>query len=106
MSVNGHTIQSPSPEIQPLPKGEPVTEPHQATPHLEEQHGEDVENHPLVIWASLSLGDVVSLRVGNQERAGTVESRTCDGLIIWIRDDLNNCRPFHFRECQSVHVIQ
>ena len=85
-----------------------MTEPQQGDPYLvEEQDHEEVEKHPLLIWTSLSPGDVVSLRwLGSQECVGTVESRTSDGLIIWLRDDLNARRLFHFRECQSVCVIQ
>lgn len=85
-----------------------MTEPQQGAPYLEEERLHDeVEKHPLLIWTSLSPGDVVSLRVlGSHDSVGTVESRTSDGLIIWIRDDLNERRLFHFRECQSVRVIQ
>jgi hypothetical protein len=83
-----------------------VTEQLPGDPHLEEQHREEVEKHPLVIWTSLSPGDVVSLRgLGTRDWVGTVESRTSDGLVIWIRDELNQRRSFHFRECQSVRVI-
>lgn len=85
-----------------------VTEPQQGDAYLvEEQHHEEVEKHPFVIWTSLSPGDVVSLRgPGSKDCVGTVESRTSDGLIIWISGDLNERRAFHFRECQSVRVIQ
>jgi hypothetical protein len=94
-------------DVLDLPKGQFVTEPHQGDPCLEEeQHHEEVEKHPLVIWTSLSPGDVVSLRGhGTEGCVGTVESRTSDGLIIWIRDGLNERRLFHFRECQSIRVI-
>lgn len=85
-----------------------MIEPQECTPKLgEEQHHEVVEQHPLLTWTSLNPGDVVALRsTGSQEWAGTIESRTSDGLIIWIRDDLNDRRLFHFRECESVRVIQ
>jgi hypothetical protein len=63
--------------------------------------------HPLLIWTSIMPGDVVALRVaGNQDYVGIVESSTNDGLIIWIRDDLNERRLFHFRDCQSVRLLK
>jgi hypothetical protein len=84
-----------------------VTERRQGARRLEERHREEAQKHPLVIWASLIPGDVVSIRgLGTQDWVGTIESRTSDGLIIWIRDVLNQRRSFHFRECQSVRVIQ
>lgn len=79
-------------------KGEPNTK--------EEQGHEEAEKHPLLIWTGISPGDVVSLRVsGNREYVGTMESGTSDGLIMWIRDDLNERRLFHFRDCQSIRLI-
>ncbi|MDP9905511.1 hypothetical protein J2S90_002482 [Arthrobacter bambusae] len=85
-----------------------MTEPRQGDPYLvKEQHHEEVEKHPLLLWSSLSAGDVVSLRgLGTRDWVGTVESRSSDGLVISIRDDLNQRRSFHFRECQPVRVIQ
>lgn len=71
-----------------------------------EQH-EEVEKHPLLIWTSLIPGDVVSLRwLGTQHYVGTVESSTSDGLVIWTRDDLNERRLFHFRDCHSVRLMR
>jgi hypothetical protein len=65
------------------------------------------ENHHLLIWTSLRRGDRVSLRVvGVQDYVGTVEARTNDGLIIWVRDDLNERRLFQAHECRHVQVIQ
>lgn len=85
-----------------------MTDPQLGDPDLvEEQHHEEVEKHPLVIWTGLSPGDVVSIRgLGIQDGVGRVESKTSDGLIIWIRDDLNERRLFHFRECQSVRILK
>lgn len=72
-----------------------------------EQREEATGKHPLLIWTGIAPGDVVSIRVvGNQDHVGTVESRTNDGLIIWIRDDLNERRLFHFRDCQSVRLLE
>lgn len=84
-----------------------MTEPQQDDPYAaDEQQYEEVKKHALSIWTSLSPGDVVSLGgLGIRDYVGTVESMTSDGLIIWIRNDLNERRAFHFRECQSVHVI-
>lgn len=85
-------------------KGQFVTEHQEGDPYaVDDQDYEGAEKHPLLIWTSLSPGDVVSLQViGGQDCVGTVESKTSTGLIIWIRDDLNERRLFHFRECQSV----
>jgi hypothetical protein len=85
-----------------------VTEPQQGDPRLDKQHRDGADKHPLVIWARLSLGDVVAIQgLGTRDWVGTIESRTSDGLVIWIKDDLNKRRrSFHFRECQSVRVIQ
>lgn len=66
----------------------------------------EVVNHPLMTWTRLALGDLVSLQLpGAGEYVGTVECRTSDGLIIWIRDALNDRRLFHFHDCQSVSLI-
>ncbi|MBT8163177.1 MULTISPECIES: hypothetical protein [Arthrobacter] len=74
---------------------------------VEEQLHEEMEQHPLSIWTRLAPGGVVSFRaLGGQDYVGTVESKTSNGLIIWIRDDLNERRIFHFSECQSVRVLQ
>jgi hypothetical protein len=70
-----------------------------------EQRCDDAGKHPLLIWTVLNPGDVVSVRAGNRGCVGTVEQRTEDGLIIWIRDDLNERKLFHFRDCQSVVLI-
>lgn len=80
--------------------------PHQGDANREDKRSEGAQKHPLVIWASLSPGDVVSLRgLGTRDWVGTIESRADDGLTIWIKDKLNQRRSFHFRECQSVRVI-
>ena len=68
---------------------------------------EEADKHPLSIWTSLSSGDVVSIRRHDaHDYVGIVESRTNDGLIIWTRDELNERRMLHFRECQSLRVLQ
>lgn len=54
------------------------------------------EKHPLQIWTSLSPGDIVSLSGPEQKLVGTVETGTNDGLIIWVRNDLNERKMFHF----------
>lgn len=64
-----------------------------------------IQEHPLQIWTSLCPGDVVVLRLSENEHIGTIETKTSDGLIIWIRDTLNDRKLFHFRECKSVQVI-
>lgn len=70
-----------------------------------EQEGK--EKHPLLIWTSLTPGNVVSLRVaGTWDHVGTIEASTSDGLIIWIRDELNERKLYHFRDCQSVRLVR
>lgn len=65
-----------------------------------------MKRHPMSVWTSLAPGNVVSLSVlDSEEFVGTVESKTSDGLIIWMRDNLNERKLFHFRECESVRVI-
>lgn len=71
-------------------------------PRLVAQQGEELEKHPLVIWVGLKPGDVVSIQAKRGNYVGTVECSTQDGLIIWIRDNLNERKLFHFRDCQSV----
>lgn len=64
------------------------------------------EKHRLLIWISLSPGDVVSLGGPHmQKHVGTVETGTNDGLIIWLRSSLNERKMFHFHECNSIQVI-
>ena len=78
---------------------------HDADPTAEQGHDE-AGKHPLLTWTELDPGDVVSMRaLGNRGYVGTVEQRTKDGLIIWIRDALNERKLFHFRDCQSVVLI-
>ena len=71
-----------------------------------EPQRDDVAKHPILIWTSIDVGDVVSLRaLGTRDYVGTVEQRTKDGLILWIRDDLNERRLFHFHDCQSIVLL-
>lgn len=74
----------------------------------ETEQGSDAANkHPLWIWTGLDSGDVVSLRAfGNREYVGIVEQKTSDGLVIWIRDNLNERKIFHYHDCQSVILIE
>ncbi|MBX7443378.1 MULTISPECIES: hypothetical protein [unclassified Arthrobacter] len=68
---------------------------------------EEEAKHPISIWTSLAPGDVVAFQgTDTQDYVGTVETKTSDGLIIWIRDELNGRKLFHFRECQSVRVLK
>lgn len=70
------------------------------------QRRDDNAKHPLLIWTELDSEDVVSVRtLGNRDYVGTVEEKTKDGLIIWIRDDLNERRLLHFRDCLSVALF-
>lgn len=88
---------------------EPDAKQQEGLPYLIEgpQH-EEAEKHPLLTWTGLTPGDVVSLKEARtgQSIVGSVESRTRDGLIIWIRDDLNDRRAFHFHDCESVQLLR
>lgn len=88
-------------------KGLHVSEPREYD-LAKDKHFKDAEKHPLSVWTSLAPGDVVSLRRTDTQttHVGTVETKTSDGLVIIIRDELNVRRLFHFRDCQSVRVIQ
>lgn len=64
------------------------------------------KNHPLQIWTSLKPGNIVSIAGSDKQKyVGTVETGTGDGLIIWIRTDLNERKMFHFHEVKTVRVI-
>lgn len=64
------------------------------------------EKHPLQIWTSLRPGNIVSIAGSDKQKyVGTVETGTEDGLIIWIRTDLNERKMFHFHEVNTVRVI-
>lgn len=76
--------------------------------HLVEDKRDDAQQHSLLTWTGLGPGDVVSLRdaTTRQYVVGAVEIKTRDGLIIWIRDDLNDRRALHFNDCESVKVVK
>jgi hypothetical protein len=75
---------------------------------IEGQQQEEVEQHPLLTWTGFSPGDVVSFQEARtgQWVVGSVESKTLDGLLIWIRDDLNDRRAFHFHDCESIQLLK
>jgi hypothetical protein len=95
------------PDIADLPK-EPHAKQQEGLPYLFEGQQEEVEKHPLLTWTCLGPGDVVSFREATtgQWIVGSMESKTGDGLIIWIRDDLNDRRAFHFHDCESVQLLR
>jgi hypothetical protein len=95
------------PDVEDPPK-EPSAEQQQGHPYsIEGQQQEEVKEQPLLTWTGVSPGNVVSLVVATtgQQVVGSVETKTSDGLIIWIRDDLNDRRLFHFRDCKSLLVL-
>lgn len=72
----------------------------------QEQRHEGPGKHPLLVWAGLHAGDIVSFQMlDNRDYVGTVESKTIDGLNIWIRNELNERKMFHFHDCRSVRLI-
>lgn len=83
-----------------------MSEPQQFKPAQEENLQQTEGPHPLSTWTKLREGAAVELlRFDGLAHRGTVESRTGDGLIIWVRDDLNERRLFHYREIESVRVL-
>lgn len=75
--------------------------------HFREWQPDELEKHPLLIWTGLAPGDIVSLRANNaQSYVGMVESKTNDGLVIWMRDEINERRLFHFQDCRSVQMLR
>jgi hypothetical protein len=100
--------QLSEPEVVDLPK-EPHGKQQGGLPYLVEgQQQEEAEKHPLLTWTNFSPGDVVSFQEARtgQWVVGSVESKTRDGLIIWIRDDLNDRRAFHFHDCASIQLLK
>lgn len=75
--------------------------------YFREWRPNELEKHPLLIWTGLVPGDIVSLRANNaQNYVGIVESKTRDGLVIWMRDEINERRLFHFHDCRSVQLLR
>jgi hypothetical protein len=96
------------PDVVDLPK-ESHAKQQEGLPYLiEGQQQEEVEKHPLLTWTGLGPEDVVSFQEARtgQWIVGSVESKTRDGLIIWIRDDLNDRRAFHFHDCEAVQLLR
>lgn len=94
-------------DVADLPK-EPHDKQEAGLPCLIEGQQEEIEKHPLLTWTGLGPGDVVSFQEARtgQWVTGSVASKTRDGLIIWIRDDLNDRRAFHFHDCESVQLLR
>lgn len=75
--------------------------------HFREWQPNESEKHPLLIWTGLAPGDIVSLRANNaQNYVGMVESKTSDGQVIWMRDEINERRLFHFEDCWYVQLLR
>lgn len=103
--TNGDPVKSSVPGVRDTPKDHGVT---QQGGHVRFRKGQqaEAEKHPLSIWTGLTPGDVVSLRVHQSgDFVGTVECVASEGLIIWVRDNLNERRLFHFHDCQSVRLL-
>jgi hypothetical protein len=95
------------PDVLISPKGHHATQQEGHPCLMEEPQQEEAEKHALLFWTALSPGDVLSLQVaGAGECVGTVESKTSDGLIIWIRDNLNERKLFHFHDCQFIRLLR
>lgn len=74
---------------------------------VRDHDGKEATQHPLLTWTGLAPGDVVSLKLAitGHSVIGSVESKTSDGLIIWIRDQLNDRKLFHYNDCESVQLL-
>lgn len=110
MKDSGSPFTADSAKSSPLLGGSPKdlhSKQREGRPFLTEPHQEETDKHPLLIWTALAPGDVVSLRVeGTGDCVGTVESKTSDGLLIWIRCDLNERRLLHFHDCLFVRLLR
>lgn len=86
-----------------LPAGSRGPDTHSETGEAAPGH----EKEPVMAWRLLSPGDVVSVEVAKsgQQITGSVDARTGDGLIIWIRDELNDRKAYHFEDCLSVQLL-
>lgn len=64
------------------------------------------DRHPLVAWTYLRPGASVALQLRKgQKLIGIVETGTPDGLVIWIRTELNERRMIHFHDCAFVQLL-
>ena len=83
-----------------------MTENSQRDEGAKEAHHDEAEKHPPLAWTALSPGQAVGLRIYDTEHyVGTVESKTVDGLVIWLRDELNERRLFHYRDCEIINEL-
>lgn len=75
---------------------------------VQEEQQSEVQHHPLLIWTGFSPGDIVSLQEAktSQYVVGFLATKTRDGLIIWIRDNMNDRKAFHFNDCESVELLR
>jgi hypothetical protein len=65
------------------------------------------KEHPLSLWIRVAPGDrLVITRYGLPNVVGLLECRSNDGLIIWIRDELNDRKMIHFRDCRSFVLVE
>ena len=64
------------------------------------------DRHPLLAWTFLRPGATVALQLRKgQKLIGIVETGTPDGLVIWIRTELNERRMVHLHDCASVQIL-
>lgn len=65
------------------------------------------KEHPMSLWTRAAPGDMLVItRAGLPNVAGVIECRTGDGLIMWIRDELNDRQMIHFRDCCSIVLVE
>lgn len=57
-------------------------------------------------WAAIQPGDRVVLYGSKPEMHATVEDRTADGSVIWIRDELNERRLIHIDDYSEVCFVE
>lgn len=67
----------------------------------------EAEIRGLQTWAGLIPGDTVIVEVPPARGyVGTVECISDDGLIIWMRDELNERKLFHVLDCRSMRLVR
>lgn len=75
--------------------------------NVDDDEGSKISNRSRAAWVGFRPGEIVSLQdaTTRQHIVGAVETKTDDGLIIWIRDDLNDRKAYHFDDCLSARAL-
>lgn len=60
---------------------------------------------PESAFEALQPGDLVALHGAGVGSRTTVEDRTQDGCMIWVRNEFNERKLVHFEDCMRVRVL-